>query len=89
VPSGLCGEKLCGVPEHREEVAGRSRDHEQVPDEMVVSDPLSGEECEAAGVGDSAREYQKNSGKGNQHHYWLDRYHREPTHNHVQHDRDS
>ena len=70
-------------------MAGRSRDHEQVPDEMVVSDALSGEERESACVGESAGEYQKDSGNGNQHHDWLDCYHRKPAHEHVQHDRDS
>ena len=48
---------LCRVPEHCEEVADRSGDHEEVPDEVVVPDTVRGEERETAGVSNSTGEY--------------------------------
>ncbi len=50
---------LCRVPEDGEEVTRGAGDYEEVPDEMVVADSLRGEEREATGVRDPAREYLK------------------------------
>ena len=47
-------------------MADRSGDHEEMPDEMVVPDPLRGEEGEASCISKSAGENQENSGNGNQ-----------------------
>ena len=46
-------------------MADRSGDDEQVPDEMVVADAVRGEEREPAGVRNSARQDQQNSGHRN------------------------
>ncbi len=49
---------LSGVPEHCEVVADRSGNDEEVPDEMVISDPVGGEERETSRVSEPTGEYQ-------------------------------
>ena len=49
---------LSRVPEDCEVVADRSRDDEEVPDEVVVPDAVRREEDETAGVSNSTGDYQ-------------------------------
>src|SRR5689334_18012816 len=84
----LCFCELRTVPEHGEEVARGPCNHEEVPDEVIVTNTLCGKEREPTGVRESAREYQQNSRHRDQH---QDRFHRddrEPSHDHIQHDAD-
>src|ERR1044072_658352 len=57
---------LGGVPQHGEEMTRRAGDDEEVPDEMVVANPLCGKEREATGVRNPTPEYQKNPRNGYQ-----------------------
>jgi len=50
--------RLGSVPEHGEEVTGRAGDHEEVPDEVTVTQPLRGEEPESARVSQTTREHE-------------------------------
>lgn len=54
----------CGIPEHREEVAGRSRNDEQVPDEVAVAESLGRKESHAGRVRKASCEEPQNARQG-------------------------
>ena len=70
-------------------MAGRACDHEEVPDEVVVTYSVCGKKRETAGVSNSTGEYQQNSGHWYERQYWFGRYYRQPTHQNVEYDRDA
>lgn len=57
-------DKSCGIPEHRQEMAGRSRDDEQVPDEVTVANSLGREEGHAGCVRNAPCQQPENARQG-------------------------